>query len=251
MGTKQLHNQLEPHQLVLVGPGTSTPEREVGGSSHCPILVSSASPHKQTTWKTRQVPRDTSKERQVSKRVKQRATNLFTYNVSKGGHPSETSHSTSLNSPAAPLKENDLPSFPSAAKAEPRAQTKPCSLGAPASARRCFELVLLLLFIILHTWTQRSHQLPRASPLERISTPHSEGKHWLLIPHEPGCHKQTGTELITNRIRINCFKLTFRSKRTPLPLWGQSAGLWANLTAAASCPKHAVFALYQPAVLLP
>lgn len=168
----------------------------------------------------------------------------------KGGHPSETSHSTILNSPAAPLKENDPPSFPSAAKAEPRAQTKPCSLGAPASARKCFELVLLLLFIILHTWTQRSHQLPRASPLERISTPHLEGKHWFLIPHEPGCHKQTGTELITNRIRINCFKLTFRSKRTPLPLWGQSTGLWANPTAAASCPKHAVFALYHPAVLL-
>lgn len=83
------------------------------------------------------------KGRQVSKRVKQRATNLFTYNVSKGGHPHETSHSLSLYPPAAPPKKYRPPEFPSAAKAEPRAQTTPCSPGAPAY--ECFEPVLLLL----------------------------------------------------------------------------------------------------------
>jgi len=67
----------------------------------------SVSPQENNLEKSGKSPRILQKERQVSKRVKQRATNLFTCNVSKGGHPNETSHSLSLNPPAAPLKEND------------------------------------------------------------------------------------------------------------------------------------------------
>lgn len=120
-------------------------------------------------------------------------------------------------------KYTDPPSFPLQPKlSQELRQRRAAREPQPMTALNLYFIIIIIL--ILHTWTQRSPQRPGASPLERISTPHSEGKHRLLSPPKAGCLKQTGTELATNRIRINCFKLTFRSERPPPPLQGRAQG---------------------------
>lgn len=81
--------------MVLVGPGASWPKKGVKGALPevtAPPWSAQGPPTSNSLEKPGKPPRTLQKERQVSKRVKQRAANLFTYKVSKGGNPNERSH---------------------------------------------------------------------------------------------------------------------------------------------------------------